>query len=283
MTRPRLSNRCALSAHRARAIRAKKDMFLLEEARLEAQERLEEVNRRFTNPAIVTGFPGFWADFAPDAKIITDTEVLDLEPGSHDFVLHAMALHWADDPVGQIIQCRRALKEDGLFMAVCFGEQTLFELRATLAEAETEIRGGLSPRVAPMAELREIGALLQRAGLALPVADISTRKVEYRDLRSLVSDLRAIGETNALAARDPKPISPRIWNRMVEIYAEQFPGENAAYRVSFDLIFLTGWAPSASQPKPLRPGSANTRLADALGVPELNPIKNPTNDTDPNS
>ena len=192
-----------------------------------------------------------------------------------------MALHWADDPVGQIIQCRRALKEDGLFVGVCFGEQTLAELRVCLAQAETRIRGGIAPRVAPMAELRDLGALLQRSGLAMPVADISSRQVEYRSLKTLISDLRVMGETNALAARDPIPLTKRIWNMVTETYSVQFAGANAPYRASFDLIFLTGWAPADSQPKPLRPGSATTRLADALGVPELDPTLKPKNDADP--
>ena len=255
--------------------------FLYIEAQLELQERLEEVNRLFTAPAIVTGHPTIWADFFPAATIVPDSEVLDLQPSAHDIIVHAMALHWADDPVGQIIQCRRALKEDGLFVAVCFGEQTLSELRAALAQAESEIRSGIAPRVAPMAELRDLGALLQRSGLALPVADISPRRIEYRNLNTLISDLRAMGETNALAARDPIPLTKRIWTKAAELYATQFAGANASYRASFDLIFLTGWAPADSQPKPLRPGSATTRLADALGVAELDPTLKPKNDADP--
>ncbi len=281
MTRPRLTNRNLLLAHRQRGAKSTDTPFLHVEAQLELQERLAEVNRSFTAPAIVTGHPSVWADFLPAAKIIPDAELLDLQPDAHDIIVHAMALHWADDPVGQIIQCRRALKEDGLFVGVCFGEQTLAELRVCLAQAETRIRGGIAPRVAPMAELRDLGALLQRSGLAMPVADISSRQVEYRNLKTLVSDLRVMGETNALAARDPIPLTKRIWNMVTETYSVQFAGANAPYRASFDLIFLTGWAPADSQPKPLRPGSATTRLADALGVPELDPTLKPKNDADP--
>lgn len=268
-------------AHRQRGAKSASAPFLHVEAQLELQERLEEVNRSFTAPAIITGHPELWANFFPAAKIAPDTEILDLQPGAHDIIVHAMALHWADDPVGQIIQCRQALKEDGLFVAVCFGEQTLTELRTCLAQAETKVRGGIAPRVAPMAELRDLGALLQRSGLAMPVADISSRQIEYRHLNTLVSDLRAMGETNALASRDPIPLTKRIWSIVDAIYSTQFAGANAPYRASFDLIFLTGWAPADSQPKPLRPGSATTRLADALGVPELDPTLKPKNDADP--
>lgn len=278
MSRPVLTNRSALSAHRARALSLKGEAFLHAEARLEIEERLQEVNRTFTKPAIVTGHPHLWADLLPGAVILPDTDTLDLQVETHDLVIHAMALHWADDPVGQVIQCRRALVPDGLFLSVCLGEQTLTELRSALAEAETQVRGGLSPRIAPMAELREMGALLQRSGLALPVADMSPRAVEYRDLNTLVADLRAMGETNALAQRDPRPLSRRIWSKVAEIYAARFPGASAAYRASFDLIFLTGWAPADTQQKPLRPGSATTRLADALGVVEFDPTKKPVND-----
>ena len=278
MSRPILTNRRALSAHRARGLRSGADAFLHAEARLEVHEKLQEVNRTFTKPAIVTGHPHFWGDLLPSAKIIADTDTLDLVGEAHDLIIHAMSLHWADDPVGQIIQCRRALEPDGLFLSVCFGEQTLTELRNALAEAETLVRGGLSPRVTPMAELREMGGLLQRSGLALPVADMSPQTVEYRDLATLIADLRAMGETNALAARDPRPLSRRIWNETKKTYATRFPGTNAAYRASFDLIFLTGWAPADTQQHPLRPGSAKTRLADALGVVEFDPTKKPVND-----
>lgn len=281
MSRPILTNRRALSAHRARGLRSGTEAFLHAEARRDVHERLQEVNRTFTKPAIVTGHPQFWGDLLPEAKIIADTDTLDLAGEAHDLIIHAMALHWADDPVGQIIQCRRALKPDGLFVSVCFGEQTLTELRHALAEAETLVRGGLSPRVAPMAELREMGGLLQRSGLALPVADMSSQTVEYRDLATLIADLRAMGETNALAARDPRPLSRRIWSETVKMYATRFPGAGAAYRASFDLIFLTGWAPADTQQEPLRPGSAKTRLADALGVVEFDPTNKPVNDASP--
>jgi len=216
---------------------------------------------------VVTGHPDLWHDVVPDAVCVADTPVLDLEQGAHDLVIHAMSLHWADDPVGQIIQCRRALRPDGLFLAATLGGETLQELRAALAQAETELTGGLSPRVAPMAEIRDMGALLQRAGLALPVADRMPRRVRYPDMYRLMADLRAMGETNALAARH-KIAPPRgLFPRAARIYADAFPDEDGV-AATYETIFLTGWAPSDDQPKPLRPGSAQARLADALGVAE---------------
>ncbi|TFL19246.1 methyltransferase domain-containing protein [Jannaschia formosa] len=265
MSQPILTDRAALAAHRARADRSA--LFLHEEAADEVQERLKDVNRRFTAPAVVTGHPDFWRDVVPGARVVPDAPVLDLEPGAHDLVVHAMALHWADDPVGQIIQCRRALRPDGLFLAATLGGETLQELRAALGQAETELTGGLSPRVAPMAEIRDLGALLQRAGLALPVADRMPRRVRYRDMHRLMADLRAMGETNALAARH-KVVPPRgLFPRAARIYADAFPDADGV-GATFETIFLAGWAPSDDQPKPLRPGSAQARLADILGVAE---------------
>ncbi|MEM8851743.1 MAG: SAM-dependent methyltransferase [Pseudomonadota bacterium] len=267
-TRPRLTDRRALAAHRARADGSA--WFLHDAAMDEVQERLKDVNRTFTAPAVVTAHPDLWADVVPGAQIVPEAEVLDLTVGAHDLVIHAMCLHWADDPVGQIIQCRRALREDGLFMSVAPGGETLQELRAALGQAETEVLGGLSPRVAPMGEVRDMGSLLQRAGLALPVADVGTLRARYRDLPHLARDLRAMGETNALAARH-KTTPPRgLFPRAGRIYSEAFPdGEGIA--ATFQLVYLTGWAPSETQQKPLRPGSAQARLADALGVKERGP------------
>lgn len=226
------------------------------------------VNRTFTAPAVVTGFAEVWKNCIPNATIIEDTETLDLELQSHDVIVHALGLHWADDPVGQIIQCRRALKDDGLFLAVTFGGQTLTELRASLAQAEAEVTGGLSPRVAPMGEIRDLGALLQRAGLALPVADKLPLTVTYASPRDLMNDLRAMGETNALQGRLRHPSRRAIFHRAADIYADAF-ATNGRIPATFELIFLTGWTPDSSQQKPLRPGSASARLADALGASEI--------------
>ena len=167
---PPLTDRPALLRNRRRADRDPA-LFLQERAADEIQERLAEVNRTFTAPAIVTAFPELWRDRLPGARIVADDEVLALEPGAHDLVIHALCLHWANDPVGQLVQCRRALRPDGLFMGVLFGGSTLSELRACLTEAEVAVTNGLSPRILPIGEIRDLGALLQRAGFALPVAD----------------------------------------------------------------------------------------------------------------
>ena len=177
---PLLTDTAALFRQRDRAragIRGdhRDSLFLQDAAADEIEERLNEVNRTFTAPAVITPFPEIWTDRLPAARVLPDRDVLALDPEAHDLVIHALCLHWSNDPVGQIVQCRRALRPDGLFLAVLFGGRTLSELRACLATAETVVRGGLSPRVLPMGEIRDLGALLQRGGLALPVADASLR------------------------------------------------------------------------------------------------------------
>jgi SAM-dependent methyltransferase len=264
---PELSDRSALIRQRRRAARAPA-LFLHEAAWTELQERLSEVNRSFTAPAVVTGFPGVWADVLPGARIVADDEVLALDAAAHDLVVHALCLHWATDPVGQLVQCRRALRPDGLFMGVLFGGQTLAELRACLAEAEVALCGGLSPRVLPMGEIRDLGALLQRAGFALPVADSVPYTVTYADAWALMRDLRAMGEANALASRRRSPTPRALFHESARRYAQAFPAGDGRIRAGFEMIWLTGWAPAESQPHPLRPGSAQVRLADALGVRE---------------
>ena len=262
---PALFDQDALRARRARAERIGPALFLHEEAAFELQERLKDINRSFTKPAVVTGFGGFWQQQFPDAKVIPDVEVLDLEESTHDLVIHTMCLHQANDPVGQLVQCRRALEADGLLLVAMFGGRTLTELRAALSEAEVEVMGGLSPRVSPMVDIRDAGALLQRAGFALPVADADLRNVSYADPLALMRDLRAMGETNILVARD-KRIPPRtVFGQMATLYPRQ--GDRVV--ATFELLYLTGWAPDASQQKPLRPGSATARLADALKTVEM--------------
>lgn len=276
---PSLVDRSALSLRRARA-RLDRAGFLHDEAMFEIQERLVDVNRRFTSPAIVTGFPEYWRSLFPQARIVEDAETLDLAPQAHDLVIHAMCLHWSDDPVGQLVQARRALKPDGLFLAVSLGGETLQELRAALGQAEVEISGGLSPRVAPMGELRDMGGLIQRAGLSLPVADAVKKTVTYRSMFHLMHDLRDMGETNVLNTRH-RAIPPRsLFARAAELYAENFPAEEKRIQSSFELVFLSGWAPHESQQKPLRPGSAGTRLADALNTTEFDESAAPVLDRD---
>lgn len=209
---------------------------------------------------------GFWATEMPGARIVPDDAAIDLEAGAYDLVIHAMALHWAEDPVGQIVQCARALRPDGLLIAACPGGRSLHELREALAQAEVEVTGGLSPRVLPMAEIRDLGGLIGRAGLALPVADQVTRHVSYRGLFHLAQDLRGMGEGNALAGRLRHPTRREIFARAAQIYAEAHPDPDHPDRVraTFELVFLTGWAPDDSQQRPLRPGSAKMPLAEAL-------------------
>lgn len=263
---PSLTDRNALARNRIRAERLGRVDFLHQIVADEIEDRLTEVNRRFTDPAVVTGMPDFWRAAMPGARIVADTPELDLVPGAHDLVIHANALHWAEDPIGQIVQCARALRPDGLFIAACPGGRSLHELRDVLTRAEVEVTGGLSPRVLPMAEIRDLGALLPRAGLALPVADQITQKVSYRSLPHLAHDLRAMGEGNALAGRLRRPARRDVLLHAARLYAQDHPDTDdpARIRATFELIFLTGWAPDDSQQKPLRPGSARVSLADAL-------------------
>lgn len=264
---PRLTDRTALAARRTRM--RGDAAFLLTRVAGEIEERLAEVNRKFPRIAVVGG--PWWAGRVPGAVLVPDDPVLDFGPQPFDLVIHAMALHWADDPVGQIIQCRRALRPDGLFLAACFGGQTLHELRGALAQAESELTGGLSPRVAPMAEIRDLGGLLQRAGLALPVADSDVVEVTYPSILALGRDLRGMGEANAMQARHRHPATRALFDRAEVHYRAHHPAGDDRLRATFEVLWLTGWAPSDDQPRALRPGSAQTRLADALGTTEVNP------------
>nr|WP_323778082.1 methyltransferase domain-containing protein [Amylibacter sp.] len=265
---PALFDPQALYQHRAR-VRGQDALFLHEFAAFEVSERLKDVNRTFTDPVFIGWQGDYWAQqTGVQARLIPDTDVLDLEPESCDLIVHCLSLHWASDPVGQLIQMRRALRPDGLMIAVMFAGETLNELRHALTKAESELRGGISPRVAPMAELRALGALLQRAGYGLPVADIEPLRVAYETPWHLMRELRAMGETNVMNARE-KSLSRRdVFTRMAQIYAQDYQ-QDGRMMATFELAFLTGWSPSETQQKPLRPGSAQTRLADALGVTEL--------------
>jgi SAM-dependent methyltransferase len=266
MTMPQITDRAALMRNRARAL--PDALFLQEHAADELQERLIEVNRTFTSVAIVTGFPDFWAARYPDATIVPDDDTLDLKPQAHDLILHTMCLHWANDPVGQLVQARHALKPDGLLLCTFLGGQTLHELRMSLAEAEVAVTGGLSPRIAPMGEIRDLGGLLQRAGFALPVADGTPLTASYVNAFHLMHDLRKMGENNALTGRIKYPTRRNVLTEAACIYADNFRNAENRVDATFEFITLTGWAPADSQPQPLRPGSAKTRLADALNTKE---------------
>lgn len=269
---PDLFDPVALTLRRERAARAPAE-FLHREAAEIASERLIEINRSFTAPAIVGPMPGVWQEALavaglPPARMVPDAEVLALEPQAHDLIVHALALHWANDPVGQLVQMRRALRPDGLMLACLFGGRSLSQLRSALAEAEVGETGGLSPRVAPMGDLRDLGALLQRAGLALPVADATLLTISYPDLFALMRDLRAMGETNVMTARRRTFLPRGVLDRAQEIYRAAYGDGDGRLPATAELVFLTGWAPSETQPQPLRPGSAAMRLADALGTEE---------------
>lgn len=267
MNAPVLIDDKALARNRRRAARAPV-VFLHELVADEIQFRLDEVNRTFTQIVIVTAFPAIWQGIVPKARIVPPSEILALEAGSADLVIHCLSLHWANDPLGQMIQCARALRPDGLFLGAMLGGQTLSELRVALAEAESQVSGGISPRVLPMGEIRELGGLIQRAGLALPVADTLKQNVSYRDLFQLMADLRSMGEGNALNHRLRRFTAREIFLRAAAIYGQHFPDLEGRIRATFEIVFLTGWKPHESQQKPLRPGSAVHRLAEALGAEE---------------
>jgi SAM-dependent methyltransferase len=201
--------------------------------------------------------------------VVADEEALPFRDASLDLVVSALALHTVNDLPGTLAQIRRALKPDGLFLAALYGGDTLTELRQSFAQAETEIENGISPRVAPFADLRDLGALLQRAGFALPVADVDRITVRYASPFALMHELRRMGATNTLIARRRRPLKRATLMRMAELYAQNFSDPDGRIRATFEIVWLSGWAPHESQQKPLAPGSARTRLADALGTNEI--------------
>jgi SAM-dependent methyltransferase len=207
----------------------------------------------------------------PVFGIVGDEECAPLAPACFDLAVSALALQHANDLPGVLVQIRQALKPDGLFLGCLLGGRSLNELRTALAAAETELCGGVSPRVAPFADVRDIGGLLQRAGFALPVADSEPLTVRYANMFGLMADLRAMGASNALETRLRKPTPRALFFRAAQIYAERFADPDGRVRATFELIFASGWAPHESQQKPLAPGSARMRLADALRPPTLKP------------
>ena len=203
------------------------------------------------------------------ADVVVDEEALPFASGSLDLVVSALALQFINDLPGTLVQIRRTLRPDGLFMAALIGGDSLAELREAFAQAESEIEGGASPRVAPFADVRELGGLLQRAGFALPVVDSDRLTVRYKTVLDLMRDLRRMGATNVLAERRRTPLKRATLFRVAEIYAERFADVDGRLRATFEIAWLSGWAPHESQQKPLKPGSASQRLADALGTREI--------------
>jgi SAM-dependent methyltransferase len=200
---------------------------------------------------------------------IGDDEVVRLPDRPLDLAVSALALQYVNDLPGVLVQIRRALKPDGLFLAAMIGGDSLTELRQSFAQAESEIEGGVSPRIAPFADLRDLGALLQRAGFALPVVDSERVTVRYGTVFKLMHDLRRMGAANALVERRRTPLRRATMLRMADIYGERFSDPDGKLRATFEIVWLSGWAPDPSQQQPLKPGSARTRLADALNTTEI--------------
>ena len=281
MSAPRLFDH-ALTVHRLRRARAAEGAdFLLRRAAADLAERLAPVLRPFPEIADVatsgSAFAEALAAARPGSRLTpvpfspNEADALGLAPASFDLIVSGLALQHANDLPGALIQIRRALKPDGLFLGCLAGGATLTELRQSFAEAESEVSGGISPRVFPFADLRDLGGLLQRAGFALPVVDSETVTVRYAELFRLMADLRAMGATNVLAERSRRPTSRRLMLKAAEVYARRFADADGRIRATFEIVWLSGWAPHESQQKPLRPGSAQARLADALGVREGGP------------
>lgn len=201
-------------------------------------------------------------------NLVADEEALPFADESLDLVVSALALQHVNDLPGTFAQVRRALRPDGLFLAALIGGASLLELREAFAVAESEVRGGLSPHVAPFTDVRDLGHLLQRAGLAMPVTDIDRVVVRYPDPFALFMDLRRMGATNILAERHRLPLRRAVLMRVAEVYAERFADPDGRVRATFEILWLSGWAPHDDQQKPARPGSARMRLADALGTTE---------------
>jgi SAM-dependent methyltransferase len=201
--------------------------------------------------------------------VAADEEALPFADASFDLVVSALSLHWVNDLPGVLIQIRRVLKPDGLFIGIVLGGRTLTELRQSLLAAEEEARGGAANRVSPVMDVIDAAGLLQRTGFAMPVADNDARTVRYANPMRLLADLKGMGETAALASRDAPPLTRGILLRAMDIYAEKFSDSDGCVRATFEFVALSGWAPGPDQPQPKRPGSATARLADALGVREI--------------
>ncbi len=249
--------------------------FLLQQAADDLAERLGTILRPFTDMLDVgtptRAFSDVLARLRPDSRLAHRAPAFDdlgLGLAQHDLIVSGLALQHVNDLPGSLVQIARALRPDGLFMGCLVGGASLAELRQSLTEAESEITSGVSPRVFPFADVRDMGGLLQRAGLALPVADSEVLTVRYADMFGLMADLRAMGATNVLRARSKRFTPRRVMLKAAEIYAARFADGDGRIRATFELIWVSGWAPHASQQKPLKPGSAKQRLADALRVPE---------------
>lgn len=293
---PKIFDRRLLRARQARARKLGPATFLLDRTASELGERLSAVLRQFSI-AVDLGTPtdAVRQVLAASGKagtivaatvhsnpggrsflsVAVDEETLPFANASLDLVVSALALQFVNDLPGTLIQIRRALKPDGLLLAALVGGESLSELREAIAAAEIEIEGGVSPHIAPFADVRELGALLQRAGFALPVVDSERLVVRYDSISALIRDLRHMGATNILNERRRKPLKRATVQRMADVYRERFADEDGRLRASFEIIWLSGWAPHEGQQKPLRPGSATRRLSDALNTAEISTGEKP--------
>jgi SAM-dependent methyltransferase len=267
--------------HRARAAKEGGDLFLAQESVGRLAERLGAINRAFGRALDLHSREAVFPTLQPYARewvrtgfawdhpsVIAANEALPFAEESFDLVTSVLSLHAVNDLPGVLLQIRRVLKPDGLFIAALFGGETLRELKFSVAAAESEILGGASPRVAPFADVRDLGGLLQRAGFALPVADVERLTVHYRELPRLFKDLRALGETNMLVGRRNQFISRRFLKALMAEYAARFTDGGGRFAATFEIAFVIGWAPHENQQKALAPGSAKARLAAALGTDE---------------
>jgi len=267
---PILFDRALLRARQDRARRGGPATFLLDRVTEDMADRLAAVTREFADAAEIWT-PGELlrepvADrFRSIVRVgLDETEALPLPPESIDLAVSALAFQFVNDLPGVLAQIRRALRPDGLLLAAMIGGDTLTELRQAFGQAEAECEGGVSPRVAPFADLRDVGALLQRAGFALPVTDVDSLVVRYDNAFALMADLRRMGATNVMIERRRTPTRRATLLRMAQIYTSRFADPDGRIRASFDIIWLSGWAPHDSQPKPLRPGSAKASLEAAV-------------------
>lgn len=285
---PYIFDRRLLTQRRARAAaHAQGHDFLLRRVADDFAERLAVVRREFPSVANVGAHHGIVSDAiavlptigsitdadmaslpagpAGRNRVVADEEALPFADGKLDLIVSGLSLQFVNDLPGALAQMRRALKPDGLLLAALAGGDTLKELREAWLVAEDEVAGGASPRVAPFADVRSLGGLLQRAGFALPVVDSDTVTASYATPLDLMRDLKAMGASNVLTARRRVPVTRTLLLRAAEVYTERFSLPNGRVPATFEIITLTAWAPDDSQPKPLKPGSATMRLADALG------------------
>lgn len=271
-------DRRQIRRQRARAAASFNDHgFLFDWTMKQIGDRLSVVRRKFPfcaqlgerGPSLDATEFGIETQIIAGRDILCEEDFLPFAPQSYDLVVSALNLHTVNDLPGALLQINRSLKPDGLFVAALLGGETLYELRTCLSEAELELSGGITPRVAPFVDKPQMGGLLQRAGFALPVVDSDIVTVTYESIFPLMKDLRLMGEGNAIAERSRHFTCRTLFLRAGELYAQRFADPDGRIRASFEIIFLLGWAPHASQQQPLKPGSAKTRLADALGTDEI--------------